>query len=177
MHSVSDLQKISTRVSFKLVIPDMEAFFVLSALVFSSALAILSVIGILYLVKKLKQSRSKAEEDRRNFTHLFIPVLLFSAFALWLLFFRNPFKRGSVKNTAKFAQSMLSTGSSSSLELGPTSSGVSSGLLGAVAESLGFSSVGLGKKFLLGFLCGLSSIVAFRNGYTTNNFIKAVVLQ
>ncbi len=151
--------------------------FVLTALVFSSALAILSVIGILYFVKKLKQTRNKAEEDRRNFTHLFIPILLFSAFALWLLFFRNPFKRGSVKNTAKFAQSMLSTGSSSNPSLGPESSGLSEGILGVAAERLAFSSLGLGKKFLLGFLCGLSSIVAFRNGYTTNNFIKAVVLQ
>ena len=145
-------------------------------MVCSGSLAVLSVIGILYFVKKLKASRSKAAEDRKNFIHLFIPVLLMSAFGLWLLFFKNPFKSGSVKNRASFVQSVLSTGSS----LGTGGGGAGSRILWGAAESIAGSAAtggnGLGKKFFLGFVCGLTSIMALRNRNTTNHFVKAFVL-
>ncbi len=129
-------------------------------LVFVGSLAILSVYSVLYLHKRFRQAKEKAAEDRRNFIYLFVPVLVFSALALWLLFFRNPFKTGSVKQTAFFANSIL--GPDRALE------GRLFGLPGG--ES------GLARKFLWGFIFGMTSIIAFRNRYTTNNFIKAIVL-
>ncbi len=140
---------------------------------FGGSLATLSVVGILYLHKRHQQARHKVADDRRNFVYLFVPVLVLSAFSLWLLFFRNPFKTGSVKQTDFFARSILG-GGSFYLENAGLLGGTAGGGGGPLGQVLGGGS--LGKKFLWGFVCGMTSIIALRNRYTTNNFIKAIVI-
>ena len=134
------------------------------SLVLGGSLAMLSVIAVLYLYKRHRHAKLRAAEDRRNFIYLYMPILMLSATALWFLFFRNPFKTGSVKHTAFFTKYILGGG----FGLGDTG--------GGLLSFLGLSGSGLGRKFLWGFLCGMASIIAFRNRYTTNNFIKAIVL-
>ena len=109
----------------------------------AGTMGLASVAGILYFVKRLNKAKSKAAEDRHNFVHLFVPVLVISALSLWLLFFRNPFQQSAGGRLGAAAGRAIAAGVEGA------------GLLGLSPIS---------KKFLSGFLLGMASITAYRNG-------------
>jgi len=122
---------------------------------------VIPLCGFLYFIKKLKEARHRAQEDRQTFKYLVVPLLMMSALGLWLLFFANPFRSPSVRNISS-----------------PVIGGIDFSDLSGLTVMSDTKEKSLGKKFLWGFICGLTSVVAFRNYFpTTNMFIKAFVLQ
>jgi len=92
------------------------------------------VTAVLYFAKRFAGAKRRAAQDRSVFTQLYVPVLALCGGSLWMLFFMNPFRSVSLRPTYAVA-------------------GVET--LANASESMA-----VGKKFLLGFLCGLCGFTA-----------------
>ncbi len=134
-----------------------------TTLVFAGIMTFLSVVGILYFLNKHRQSKQRADEDRENFVMLFVPFLLLSALILWLLFFRNPYKASSTKAPLKYSD-WISGGA------GRLASRIMSGATDSMAKS------SLSKKFVLGFISGITSILIFNNDFNLlDSYLKGLL--
>ena len=108
-----------------------------AAMVSLLTLSMVCMVGIVYFYNRFKAAQRKAEDDRASFVHVFVPFLMMSGLALWLLFFKNPFvsARISFRDDDTLSSYLLPSGSQ------------------------GKSS--MSKKMLYGFILSLASYMAY----------------
>ena len=105
-------------------------------------MSVVCLAGIVYFYRRFKAAQRKAEDDRHGFIHVFVPFLMMSGLALWLLFFRNPFisAKISFRDDDSLSSYFLPGGGSS----------------GAMITNSSIS-----KKMLYGLILSLASYMAY----------------
>ncbi len=123
---------------------------------------------VLYVWKKRSDAHRKATQDRQNLLYTHIPLMVLASLCLWMLFFKAPQyynKIGFEDSGMTIQESQQQMSESPGLLSWLTSEKLGSAVTDNIkeeAESIA-SHRPSRRKFVLGFISGLSSVLLLRN--------------